>query len=98
MLQDLQHLLQAFPFALLDAAVEVGGTHQFAQGEVALQRGAGRADTDDAGGGAQGIGGPVQGTVHRDGQLVTAILQQGLARAVGQIDVAVAKVPRSHRK
>ena len=91
MLQDLQHLLQAFPFALLDAAVEVGGPHQFAQGEVALKRRAGRANADDAGGSAQGIGGPVQGTVHRDGQLVTAILQQGLARAVGQIDVAVAE-------
>ncbi len=90
-LQDLQHFLQAFPFALLDAAVEVGGAHQFAQGEVALKRRPGRADADDATGGAQGVGGPVQGPVHRDGQLVTAILQQGLARAVGQIDVAVAE-------
>ena len=67
LVQDVQHLLQAGPFALLDACVEVVGAHQLAQGEVALERGARRADTDDAGGGAQGIGGAVEGTIHRDG-------------------------------
>lgn len=85
----MQHLLQAGPFALLNACVEVVGAHQLAQGEVALQGGARRADADDAGGGAQGIGGAVQGAIHRDGQLVIAIAQQRLARAVGLVDIAV---------
>ena len=91
LLQDLQHLQLTGPLGLLDACIEVAFTHQLAQGKVAFQRGAGRADADHPGGATQGIGGAVKGAIDRDGQLVVAIFEQRLTRAVGQIDVAIAK-------
>ena len=85
--QHLQDQADALQFTGFDTGVEVLGTHQLAQREVAFEAGARRTDTDDVAT-AQQVGGFVQRVVQAQ---LAAVGQQRLAWTVFAVDVAIAE-------
>ncbi|VXD01138.1 conserved hypothetical protein [Pseudomonas sp. 8Z] len=85
-LQDVADQADIGQFASGDTAIEIVGTHQFAQGEIGFQAGARRANTDHTLA-LELLGGLVQRGVDADG----LACQQRLTRAICVVDVAIAE-------